>query len=352
MEPLISKDPIVEKIVNGSPGSELLELLLNKNLPLRDEEYMETLVFVIPNNTFGEKAGRNFIDIPSSVKTSYIKKKEANHSVARFILTSAIHTDDTDIMMAAVNNQALPVDILMMIAEQGSFPVLTALLENQIKMIAYPEIMKAVEQNSAADSFIRGKISEIREYYLSEEKESKPIPREDILEDLQDIADAQEIKEILEKVDEEDWLTDVTVEEKTLSTLEKINNMNLPGKVKLALEGTKTERMILLRDPSKVVVKSVLSSPKISEDEILIFLKIKSIDKEFIDKIAKSKEWTKKYPIILGLVHNPKTPVTEAMRLTRNLHQRDLTVLSRDRNASPVIMKFAKNLLAQKQGIK
>ena len=56
MEPLISKDPIVEKIVNGTPGDELLELLLSRNLPLRDEEYMETLVFVIPHPKYGERA--------------------------------------------------------------------------------------------------------------------------------------------------------------------------------------------------------------------------------------------------------------------------------------------------------
>ncbi len=351
MEPLISKDPIVEKIVNGNPGEELLELLLSKNLPLRDEEYLETLVFVIPKKNYSNRAGENFVKIPPSVKLTYIKKKEANHNVARFILTNALHTEDNEIMIAAVNNQALPVDILMMIAEQGSYIVLTALLENQIKMIAYPEIMEAIEKNASADSFIKGKISEIREYYLQQE-EIKPILKEEILEDLQDIADSAEIKEILEKVDEDNWLAEITVEEKTLSTLQKINNMKLPDKVKLALEGTKTERMILLRDPSKVVVKAVLGSPKISEDEILIFLKIKSIDKEFIGKIAKSKEWTKKYPVVQGLVHNPKTPVTEAMRLTRNLHHRDLVVLSRDRNANPVVMKFAKNLLNQRQGVK
>jgi len=350
MEPLISKDPIVEKIVNGNPGDELLDLLIKKNLPLKDEEYLETLVFVIPNKQYSDRAGENFLAIPSFVKLGYIKKKEANHNVARFILTNALHTSDNDILIAAVNNQALPVDILMMIAEEGPYQALTALLENQIKMIAYPEIMDAIEKNSSADSFIKGKITEIREYYL-EVEEVQPIPEKDILEDLQDIADSSEIKEILENIDEDDWLSDVTIEEKALSTLEKINNMRLPDKVKLALEGTKTERMILLRDPSKVVVKAVLTSPKISEDEVLIFLKIKSIDKEFIDKIAKSKEWTKKYAIVQGLVHNPKTPVTEGMRLTRNLHHRDLVVLSRDRNANPVIMKFAKNLLNQRQGV-
>ncbi len=351
MEPLISKDPIVEKIVNGNPGKEILELLLNKNLPLKDEEYMETLVFVIPDKEFGDRAGINFMNIPSSVKLGYIKKKEANHNVARFILTNALHTDDSNIMIAAVNNQALPVDILMMIAEQSSFQILTALLENQIKMIAYPEIMEAIEKNNSADSFIKGKIREIREYYL-EAEDTPPIPEKEILEDLHDITDSEEIKEILSEIENKDWLESITIEEKTLTTLQKINKMKMPEKVKLALEGTKTERMILLRDPSKFVVKSVLNSPKISEDEIIIFLKIKSIDKEFIEKIAKSKEWTKKYPIVQGLVHNPKTPVTEAMRLTRNLHQRDLTILSRDRNANPVVMKFAKNLLSQRQGIK
>lgn len=351
MELLISKDPIVDKIVNGDPSDELLDLLLENNLPLKDEEYLETMVFVIPLKKFSDRAGKRFMSIPASVKLGYIRKKEANHNVARFILTNAFHTENNEIIIAAVNNQALPVDILMMIAGEGNFQILTALLENQIKMIAYPEILETIEKSNSADSYIKGKITEIREYYL-EAEETKPIPQEDILEDLQDIADSSEIKEVIDKVDENNWLDDVTVEEKTLSTLEKINKMKLPGKVKLALEGTKTERMILLRDPSKFVVKSVLSSPKISEDEIVLFLKIKSIDKEFINKIAKSKEWTKKYPIILGLVQNPKAPVTEAMRLTRNLHQRDLVVLSRDRNANPVIMKFAKNLLNQRQGIK
>ncbi len=351
MEPLISKDPIVEKIVNGDPGDEILELLLEKNLPLKDEEYMETLVFVIPNKKFGDRAGKRFIAIPAFIKLGYIKKKEANHNVARFILTNALHTDDSEILIEAINNQALPVDILMMIAEQGSFQILSTLLENQIKMIAYPEIMEAIEKNSFADSFIKGKITEIRDYYLNVE-EATPISRKEVLEDLQDIADSAEIKEILEEADVNNLIEDVTIEQKALSTLEKINRMKLPEKVKLALEGTKTERMILLRDPSKMVIKSVLSSPKISEDEIAIFLKIKSIDKEFIDKIAKSKEWTKKYSIVQGLVHNPKAPVTETMRLVRNLHQRDLIILSRDRNTNPVIMKFAKNLLDQRQGIK
>ncbi len=351
MESIISKDPIVEKIINGAPGDDLLKLLVSKNLPLRDEEYLESLVFVIGNNKFGAEASSRFTEINSSVKLEYIRKKKANHNVARFITSNAIRDNNEEIMIEAVNNQSLPVDILMMIAESGSTKILEILLENQIKMIAYPEILETIETNSAANTFIKGKIKEIKEFYLDVE-DINPIPEEDILEDLQDIADSSEIKEILEKVEQSDWLSDVIVQKKALSALEKINKMKLPGKVKLALEGNKTERMILLRDPSKVVVKAVLNSPKISEDEVVIFLKIKSIDREFIEKIAKSKEWTKKYPIVLGIVQNPKAPVSEAMRLVKNLHQRDLAVLSRDRNTNPVIKKFAENLLNQRQGIK
>jgi len=351
MEFLVSKDPIVEKIVNGNPGEELLELLLDKNLPLTDEEYLEAFVFLTNKPIFGDKARKKLPDISSSVKLTYIKKKNANHRVARFILTNALDNRDEKIVISAINNQSLPVDILIMIAKYGSFTVLTALLENQIKMIAYPEIMDTIEGNQSADSFIKSKIIEIREYYLQTE-EAEPISQEEVLEDLSNISNTREIKEILEKYDEEELLANITIEEKTLSSLQKINNMKLPDKVKLALEGNKTERMILLRDPSKLVVKSVLNSPKISEDEIVIFLKIKSLDKELVGKIAKSKEWTKKYPVILGLVQNPKTPVTEAMRLVRNLHYGDLVVLSRDRNTNPVIMKFAMNMLRQRQGVK
>ncbi len=351
MELLISKDPIVEKIVNGDPSKEILELLMERNLPLTDEEYLEAFVFLIEQPVLGEKAKRKILDISSSVKLTYINRKNANHNVARFILKSAIDDGDEKIITAAINNQALPVDMLVLIASSGSFTILTALLENQIKMIAYPEIMVAIENNRNADSFIKSKIVEIRDYYLQVE-ETEPISEEEILKDLNDIVDTKEIKEILEKYDDDELIENVTIEEKALSSLQKINNMKLPEKVKLALEGNKTERMILLRDPSKIVVKSVLNSPKISEDEVVIFLKIKSIDKELITRIAKNKEWVKKYPIILGLVQNPKTPVTEAMRLTRNLHHGDLVVLSRDRNTNPVIMKFAKNLLNQRQGVK
>ncbi len=350
MEKLLSKDPILDKIVNKTAGDEILELFLGKQLPLRDEEYLEGFVFLV-NEKSGHKASQCFKNLNRTVKLGYITKREANHTVARFILSNAIEKGDEEIVIEAVNNQSLPSDMLMMIGELGSLHMLEVLIENQIKMIAYPDIMEAIEYNKNANTFIKGKINEIREFYLSDHS-VELISQEDVLEDLQDIVSSMDISDILDDIEEGETIDDLIIEEKALTALQKINNLKFPQKVKLALEGNKTERMILLRDPSKVVVKAVLDSPKISESEILVFLNIKSIDKEFIKKIAKSKEWTRKYPIIIGLVRNPKSPVPETMSLVKKLHQRDLKILSKDRNANPVIRKFATNLLLQRDGIK
>lgn len=351
MEKLLSKDPILDKIVNKTAGNEILELFLGKQLPLRDEEYLEGFVFLLNSTKSGQKASECFKDLNRTVKLGYITKKEANHNVARYILANALEEVDEELVIEAVNNQSLPSDILMMIGEQGSLHMLEVLIENQIKMIAYPEIMEAIGQNKNADTFIKGKVNEIKEFYLSDHN-VELISEEDILEDLKDIVSSMDISDILEDIEKGEAVEGLIIEEKALTALQKINNLRFPQKVKLALEGNKTERMILLRDPSKVIVKAVLDSPKISEAEVLVFLNIKSIDKELIEKIAKNKEWIRKYPIVLGLVRNPKSPVSETISLVKKLHQRDLRILSKDRNANPVIKKFATNLLQQRNGIK
>ncbi|MEN8153211.1 MAG: hypothetical protein ABFR75_04250 [Acidobacteriota bacterium] len=351
MEKILSKDPILEKIVNGTASDEVLELFVGKNLPLREEEYLEGLIILINNSKFGEKASNCFKELNSSVKLGYVTKKEANHNVVRHILADALDINEPEIVFEVINNQSLPGDLLKKIGEQGSLNMLEVLVENQIKMIAYPEIMEAAENNENANGYVKGKINEIREFYLSD-NEVELISEDDVLEDLKDIMSSLEMSDILRDVDGGETIEDMIVEEKALTALQKINNLKLPQKVRLALEGNKTERMILLRDPSKVIVKAVLDSPKISESEILIFLNIKSIDKEFIEKIAKNKEWTRKYPIVLGLVKNPKSPVSQTMSMVKKLHIRDLKILAKDRNANPVIRKFAFNLMQQRDGVK
>jgi hypothetical protein len=138
------------------------------------------------------------------------------------------------------------------------------------------------------------------------------------------------------------------VKEKALTTLQEINSMGISDRIKLALTGSKTHRLILVKDSNKMVSLAVLESPKITTDEIIIMAKNKSIASDLIGRISKNREWIKNYPVIVELVQNPKTPVKSALSFINRLHIRDLKLLSHNKNTSPVIREFAANLFSQR----
>jgi hypothetical protein len=138
------------------------------------------------------------------------------------------------------------------------------------------------------------------------------------------------------------------VKERTLTTLQEINNMSISDRIKLALLGSKTHRMILIKDSNKIVSLAVLESPKITTDEIIILAKNKSVASEIIARISRNREWIKNYSVFVELVGNPKTPVKDALSFVNRLHNMDLKLLANNRNTSPVIREFAANLFSQR----
>lgn len=345
MTDLVSKNPLVHKIVEGKANEDLLELLLNKQLPFTEEEYLESLVFVLRSEKIKDKAIRILRKVPESIKANYIEKSHANHRVAYFILLETLGKKDINIITKVIHNQAYPYEFLLKIAEKGDLAMLEALLDNQIKLIAYPEIMDFMEMNPDISNFLRGKINEIREFYLKEGA-AEEIPLEDILDDVKDIF-TEEVKEERGEEDEEEIPIEV-VQEKAQTELQMINSLSVSERIRMALVGSKTQRAILIKDQNRMVMHSVVESPKLTTDEVILFVKNKSIPGELISKIAVNREWTKNYPIVLGLVQNPKTPVKSALGFIKKLHMRDLRSVLKDKNVSPVIRNLAVNFYQQK----
>ena len=116
--------------------------------------------------------------------------------------------------------------------------------------------------------------------------------------------------------------------------------------------GTKVERMILVRDPNKMVANAVIESPKITQEEISLLIKNRSVPGEIIGKIANNREYTKNYSIVLGLIQNPKTPITSAISFIKKLHVRDLQLIIRDKEVNPIIKTLAFNYHKEKSGVK
>ncbi len=336
---LISKNPLVRRIVENNANKEMLDWLLEKQLAFTEEENLESLVFILKDEDLKSRALDLLKSIPGFVKENYVKKKESNHRVVYYLLLEALEFHNTNLISKIIQNQALPFTFLSKIAEEGNTFDLEILLENQIKLIAYPEIMDLMEKNPKINNFIRGRINEIREFYLNTEK-SEDIPENELVE---------EVKAIISKDKE---LLKIEIEKNALTILQKINTISISEKIKLALLGTKVERMILVRDPNKMVSNAVIESPKISQEEILLLIKNRSVPGEIIGKIAKNREYTKNYSILVGLVQNPKTPIANAISFIKKLHIKDLQLIIRDKEVNPIIKNLAFNYYKGKSGMK
>jgi hypothetical protein len=126
------------------------------------------------------------------------------------------------------------------------------------------------------------------------------------------------------------------------SALQKIAALNVAQRVVLAMKGSREERAILIRDPNKMVSVAVLSSPKMSESEVESIAKMANVSEEILRIIAHTRAWVKNYAVTLALAKNPKTPVALSMNLLARLNDKDLRVISTDRNVPDVLRVTAR----------
>jgi hypothetical protein len=116
------------------------------------------------------------------------------------------------------------------------------------------------------------------------------------------------------------------------SVAHKVANMSVLEKVKAAIKGSREMRAILIRDPNKMVASAVLSSPKLTEQEVETISRMPNVSEDILRTIGQTRGWIKNYNIAFGLVRNPKAPLALTLTLLHRLNDRDLRGVSIDRN--------------------
>jgi hypothetical protein len=117
-----------------------------------------------------------------------------------------------------------------------------------------------------------------------------------------------------------------------LSLTQQVAKMSFTERLKAALKGSREMRALLVRDPNKIVALSVLSSPKVTESEVEAYAKMPTVPEDVLRAIGSNRVWLKNYGITVGLTRNPKTPIALSLNLMNRLNDRDLAMLSIDRN--------------------
>lgn len=137
-------------------------------------------------------------------------------------------------------------------------------------------------------------------------------------------------------------------EEERQSTEQKMRDMPVGKKIKLAYMGNLQARKILIRDPNKIVAAAVVKSGRLTPNEVASFAGNKNLHDEVVRLIAENKEFVRKYPVQVALVNNPKCPAPLALRLMQGLHKRDLQQLANNKNVPSVIFGTALKMFKAK----
>jgi hypothetical protein len=140
-------------------------------------------------------------------------------------------------------------------------------------------------------------------------------------------------------------IPDVPQEEDEKDKGRALSSLPIADRLKLAMKGTREQRAQLIRDSNRVVASAVLSSPKLTESEVEAFAKMGNVSEEVLRVIGTTRAWLKNYGVVAGLTRNPKTPPAIAMQLLHRLNERDVKMLTLDKNVPEAIRLAARRMV-------
>ena len=173
------------------------------------------------------------------------------------------------------------------------------------------------------------------------------VPRDLLDESLLSKEERAELEPTRQMIDEGD---EAEQDARDQSLEQRLRNMTSGQKIAAATKGNKQVRGICLRDTNRLVAIAAVTSPLITESEIVTISQSRSVHQDVIGHICRDKKnnWTRLYPVKAGLAQNPKTPLAEALKLLPHLQKKDLKGISASRNVPSAVRTLAGSLLRGK----
>ncbi len=340
----------LEELKAGRVSRDIRKIAAENAIPLSLREQFEVLAFLLNDlvNEIAEAASVALEEMPRSSVISYLSLRDANPELLHFYGEISLEARDYQLIETIVKNPSTKDETLIELAGKGDSKMLEIISYNQVRTLSNKKLIDTIVSNPSVSIRVKALLEEWLRLYYSTNEDLEAI------ETVEEIAKAEVLEEIEEVEGEEEDMGKPrrTLEEKKdiyRLTWNEISKLPVPAKIKLALIGSKTHRAVLIRDPNKVVVEAVLESPKLTEDEIDGFTKMKSIPSEVVKKISSTREWIRNYTVIVNLARHPKTPPQIAMNFLLRLRQKELRDIANSKEVPEVIRREAKRLLNRKK---
>ena len=212
-------------------------------------------------------------------------------------------------------NPACPIEVLRPVVHYLSTTALQALFEDLDRLSTSPPLVAALLANETLAAEQRSQLLELQNNEIN--------PREA----FEEAADATELDQA-----------------KRETLLQRLSRMRVAERVQLALKGNADERMVLVRDPSKVVQRAVVQSPRITDREIEVFAAMASLSDELLRLIAINRKFRKNPTVMRNLIFNPKTPPDISLHMLPTVTPQDLKLLITNKNIPELLRTAAVRL--------
>ena len=303
-----------------------------------------------PDESVREQAEATAAALPDRIASSALRDDTVPPAVLGWIAARVGENEAFQEMLAL--NHATPDEALVGVAARGSARIAELIAQNQLRLLRCEELLRALLTESKAARSVLDTTADfaIRSGIYLEDVPALVEALKRIHGDVPHQPPAHTAASVLEEFPEEldrergEDEGEEIGEEKRLTLTQRVLEMTVSEKIKLATLGNKEARTSLLRDTNKLVAVAAVQSPRITESEIVAMANSRTVHEDVLRVIYTSREWIKLYQVKLNLVKNPKTPLPTALRFLTHLRPNDLRDLSKNRNVPHAIQTGARNL--------
>lgn len=224
-----------------------------------------------------------------------------------------------EIADALATTAACPAEFVARVSEHLTSAGIQALLDNLDRLSSYPLLGIALAYSGNATAEQKSILAELEANALIDENK--------IAE-----AAAEAVPDLKKR--------------KTL--LQRLAAMNVVQRIQLAVKGGREERMLLIRDPNKIVQRGVLQSPRLTDLEVEAFAAMANVSQEVLRLIANNRGFMKNYIVARNLTKNPKSPLDVTLHLLPRLTPLDLKQLTGNKNIPETLRSTALKLHRQR----
>ena len=300
-----------------------------------------------------------------------------------------------ELVEAIIFNPSTPDGALAQLAARSPDPkIVEAISLKQQSLIRCPEIIDAILTNDARSTEAERRAREVREEFFEKQFGIRMIADEQraqadavrpqtpapdtvsvgAIEDLirlglieEDIDDSlvteyegefgpfPDSPDPEEQMDLERVVGELVSEEALLTVdripvFQRVALMSVKDRVLLAIKGTREARMILVRDPNRIVAGAVLRNPRLTDTEIEYIAAVRTVPEDVLRQIGQNRAWTRSYVVIHNLVRNSRTPISISLAFLGRIQTRDMRALSQNKNIPDVIRQASYRLYLKRTG--